>query len=184
MYMSMQVYDSGQCQCKQDQHYTQTVSLSCNHPNGDGWPALSTGRRDVERARPKAVLAHIIILSLLLLYFELGLQPHMFLTQNVVLLLFHLFYYLLYYYITGKHDLWPHSLRVASPSGQCRPSITIWVIATLPGYSADLVCIVMHLHAHTYSYIQLHLHHVKSIAWSCLSLANTPVPKPSKLSAQ
>ena len=36
------VYDSGQSQCKQDQHYTQAVSPSSIHPNGDGWPALST----------------------------------------------------------------------------------------------------------------------------------------------
>ena len=37
-------------ECEHDQHYThdQAVSPSCNHPNGDGWPALSTGRRDVE----------------------------------------------------------------------------------------------------------------------------------------
>ena len=33
------------------------VSPSCNHPNSDGWPVLSTGRRNAERARPKAVLA-------------------------------------------------------------------------------------------------------------------------------
>ena len=56
MYM-LQVHDSGQRQCKQDQQYIQAVSPSCNHPNGDGWPALSTMRRDAERARPKAVLA-------------------------------------------------------------------------------------------------------------------------------
>ena len=49
--MCMQAYDSGQCQCKQDQHYTQAVSPSCNHPNGDEWPTFSTGRRDAERAR-------------------------------------------------------------------------------------------------------------------------------------
>ena len=42
MYMCMQVYDSGQRQRKQDQHYTKAMSPSCNHPNGDGWPALST----------------------------------------------------------------------------------------------------------------------------------------------
>ena len=59
--MCMQVNDSGQCQCKQDQHYTQAVSLSCNHPNGDGWPALSGGQRDVERVWPKAALARIYI---------------------------------------------------------------------------------------------------------------------------
>ena len=57
--MCMQVYDSGQSHCKQDQHYTQAVSLSCIHPNCDGWPALSTGRRDSERARSKAALACI-----------------------------------------------------------------------------------------------------------------------------
>ena len=36
MYMCMQVHDSGQHQCKQDQHYTQAVSSSWNRPNGDG----------------------------------------------------------------------------------------------------------------------------------------------------
>ena len=59
MYMCMQVHDSDQCQCKQDQHYTQAVSPSCNHPNGDGWPALSTGQRDVERVcgrRPRLLV--------------------------------------------------------------------------------------------------------------------------------
>ena len=60
MYMCMQVYDSGQHQCKQDQHYSQAVSPSCKHPNGDGWPALSTGRRDKERTPPTASLAHKI----------------------------------------------------------------------------------------------------------------------------
>ena len=49
-YMCMQVYDSGQCQCKQDQHYTQAVSPSCIHPNGDEWLASSTGQRDFGRA--------------------------------------------------------------------------------------------------------------------------------------
>ena len=58
-YMCMQVHDSGQRQCKQDQYYTQAVSSSCNHPNGEGWPALSNGRRDAERAHPKATLARI-----------------------------------------------------------------------------------------------------------------------------
>ena len=42
MYMCMQVHDSGYHQCKQDQHYAQAVSPCCNHPNGDGWLALST----------------------------------------------------------------------------------------------------------------------------------------------
>ena len=32
-YMCMQVYDSDQCQGKQNQHYTQAVSPSRNHPN-------------------------------------------------------------------------------------------------------------------------------------------------------
>ena len=54
----MQVHDSGQHLCKQDQHYIyQAGSPSCNHPNGNRWPALSSGRRDTERARPKAALA-------------------------------------------------------------------------------------------------------------------------------
>ena len=56
-HMYMQVHDSGQCQCKQDQHYTQAVSPSCNHLNGDGWPALSTGHRGAERVQPKTALA-------------------------------------------------------------------------------------------------------------------------------
>ena len=60
MYMCMQVHDSGQCQCKQDQHYTQAVPPSCNHPNDDGWPVLSTGRCDAERVRLKAVPARIV----------------------------------------------------------------------------------------------------------------------------
>ena len=42
---------------QQDQHYTHAMSPSCNHPNGDGWPALSTQRHDEEGARPKAMLA-------------------------------------------------------------------------------------------------------------------------------
>ena len=52
----------GVCECKHDQHYThgQAVSPSCNHPNDDGWPALSTGQRDAERARPSAALARIL----------------------------------------------------------------------------------------------------------------------------
>ena len=54
-------------ECKHDQHYTQAVSPNCNHPNSDGWPALSTGRHDTERVRPKAALArnNLIIVSLL-----------------------------------------------------------------------------------------------------------------------
>ena len=59
--MCIQVHDSGQCQCKQDQHYTKAVSPSCNHPNGDWWPVLSTGRRDAERAWPKAALARSLL---------------------------------------------------------------------------------------------------------------------------
>ena len=37
------------------QHYAVSPIASCNH----GWPVLSTGRRDVEQARPKAALARI-----------------------------------------------------------------------------------------------------------------------------
>ena len=61
--------------------------------------------------------------------------------------------------ITSKRGLRPPLLRIASPSGQGKPSITIWVIA------AGLHCLgivlilfaltlatVMHLHAH------IHLH--------------------------
>ena len=55
--MCMQVHDSAQRQCKQDQHYTQAVSPSCNHPNGDGWPALSTRQCAAEKAWLKAALA-------------------------------------------------------------------------------------------------------------------------------
>ena len=96
---------------------------------------------------------------------------------------------LMYWHIMSKCGQRPRLHRVASPSGQRRPSITIWVIAAgwlylgivLILFALTLVTVI-HLHAHLASYT--YIHHIKRIAWSCLSFTNKAVPKPSKLSAQ
>ena len=52
--MCMQVHDNANKISTIPRH---AVSHSCNHPNVDRWPVLSTGRRDAERARPRATFA-------------------------------------------------------------------------------------------------------------------------------
>ena len=53
MYMCMQVHDNAN---KISTIYTQAVSPTCNHPNGDGWFVSSTGQRDAEGVQLKAAL--------------------------------------------------------------------------------------------------------------------------------